>query len=68
MTLFYFFLLIGLAFGADKFNQSRRNAVNTLPDNENEVEIEKKVALSKGQLRSICKQIGDQSVIQIAQG
>lgn len=68
LTLFFFFLLIGLSFAADKFNQSRRNSVNTLPENENEIEIEKKVHLSKGQLRTICKQIGEQSVIQIAQG
>lgn len=68
LTLLYFFLLIILAFGADKFNQSRRNAVNTLPENESEIDIEKRITLSKGQLRSICKQIGDQSVLQVAQG
>lgn len=63
LTLGYFFLLLILAFCADKYNQRKKARV----DNEKS-EIENRKKMIKSKLRSIARDKGEASVLAAAQG
>lgn len=61
LTLFYFFLLLGIAFAADKYNQSKKKKVD------NEItEKEKLKKMKKSHLRSLAKIKGESQILQAA--
>lgn len=63
LTLAYFFILLILAFCADKYNQKKKAKV----DNEKS-EVENKKKMIKSKLRSISREKGEASVLAAAQG
>jgi len=62
-TLAYFFILLVLAFGADKYNQKKKARV----DNEMS-EMENHLKMKKSHLRSIARAKGEAAVLAAAQG
>ena len=63
MTFGFFFLLLILAFSADKFNQRKKAKVdNELTEKENMKKMK------KAKLRSISKMKGEASILAAAQG
>ena len=62
-TLAYFFILLVLAFGADKYNQSKKAKI----DNER-TEQDNMAKMKKSHLRSIARAKGEAAVLAAAQG
>jgi len=67
LTLFYFFLLVTLAFGFDKLQQNKdkklMDAEETKEQNRNE-----DIKIKKSSLRKLAKVHGEKAVITIARG
>jgi len=62
-TFGYFFILLVLAFSADKINQKKKKKLN-----EAEAELNKMIQLKKSQLRTLARVKGEAAILAAAQG
>jgi hypothetical protein len=67
MTLGFFFALLILAFGADKYNRYKVDQQKN-KDEKEEDERREMIAIKKTHLRKIAKELGDATIIEVAQG
>lgn len=67
LTLFFFFLLLGIAFGADKYNEMKKkkaeDALSLLESNKKD-----EMKIKKSHLRVLAKKYGEKQILGIVQG
>ena len=67
LTLFFFFLLLGIAFGADKYNESKKkkleDAASTMESNKKD-----ELKIKKSHLRVLARKYGEKAILGVAQG
>ena len=67
LTLFFFFLLLGIAFGADKYNEMKKkreeDAQSTIESNRRD-----ELKIKKSHLRVLAKKYGEKAILGVAQG
>lgn len=67
LTLFYFLLLVGLSFAADKYQQFKDKKALSEAEKA-ELHSQEEIKIKKSKLRYFAKRYGNQTVISIARG